>query len=175
MCTWFLTGDDKQCTKSVPQTRSGNRLTKTSFASFHWIDPFLTAKIHRILNRFSTHHKFGCQRGYHRVWIVRSSIAFVDFSFVDLIFIPRYFYFVLSCNPVYVRYVDSSTLDFSLSSHRPSFMSLVFRSLYHSFGFHRTKHTVKKQISGIPPRPRSWTWWKRSWTWWNSVSEVVLT
>jgi hypothetical protein len=26
---------------------------------------------------------------------------------------------------VYVRNVDSSTLDFSLSSHRPSFMSLI--------------------------------------------------
>jgi hypothetical protein len=33
----------------------------------------------------------GLFRGYHRVWIVRSSLVFVDFSFVDLIFIYRYF------------------------------------------------------------------------------------
>ena len=32
-----------------------------------------------------------CQWGYHRVWIVRSPIAFADFSLVDLIFIYRYF------------------------------------------------------------------------------------
>jgi DNA polymerase III epsilon subunit-like protein len=32
-----------------------------------------------------------CQWGYLRVWIVRSPIAFVDFSLVDLIFISRYF------------------------------------------------------------------------------------
>ncbi len=31
---------------------------------------------------------------------------------------------------VYVRNVDSSTLDFSLSSHRPSFMSLIFNSRF---------------------------------------------
>jgi hypothetical protein len=31
--------------------------------------------------------------------------------------------FFLSCYPVYVRYVDSSTLAFSLSSHRPSFIT----------------------------------------------------
>jgi len=35
--------------------------------------------------------RLGCQWGYHRVWIVRSPIAFVDFSLVDLIFISRYF------------------------------------------------------------------------------------
>ena len=35
--------------------------------------------------------RFGCQWGYHRVWIVRSTITFVDFSLVDLIFISRYF------------------------------------------------------------------------------------
>ena len=33
----------------------------------------------------------GSQWGYHRVWIVRSPIVFVDFSLVDLIFISRYF------------------------------------------------------------------------------------
>jgi hypothetical protein len=31
----------------------------------------------------------GCQWGYNRVWIVRSSITFVDFSLFDLIFISR--------------------------------------------------------------------------------------
>jgi hypothetical protein len=30
----------------------------------------------------------------------------------------------------HVRYVDSSTLDFSLSSHRPSFISLIFTSRF---------------------------------------------
>ena len=29
--------------------------------------------------------RLGCQWGYHRVWIVRSPIAFVDVLFVDLI------------------------------------------------------------------------------------------
>ena len=48
--------------------------------------------------------------------VVLSPITFVDFSLVDLIFISRYFEFVLSYNPVYVRYVDSSTLTFV--SHR---------------------------------------------------------
>jgi hypothetical protein len=28
---------------------------------------------------------------YHRVWIVYSPIGFVDFSFVDIIFISKYF------------------------------------------------------------------------------------
>ncbi len=46
----------------------------------------------------------------------------------DLIVISRYFQFVLSCNPVYVRHVDSSTLTFSLSSYGPSFISLNFNS-----------------------------------------------
>jgi hypothetical protein len=72
--------------------------------------------------------RFGCQLVYHRVWIVHSPITFVDFSHVDLIFISRYFQFVLSYNPVYVRHVDSSTLVLSLSSHRPSFISLIFNS-----------------------------------------------
>jgi hypothetical protein len=31
---------------------------------------------------------------------------------------------------MYVRYVDSSTLDFSLSSHRLSFISLLFSSRF---------------------------------------------
>jgi hypothetical protein len=35
--------------------------------------------------------RFGCQWGYYRLWIARSTITFVDFSFVDLIFIFRYF------------------------------------------------------------------------------------
>jgi hypothetical protein len=60
--------------------------------------------------------RLGCQWGYHRAWIVCSPIVFVDFSLVDLIFISRYSWFVLSWNPVYVRYVDSSTLTFSLLS-----------------------------------------------------------
>ena len=47
-----------------------------------------------------------------------STTALLDLSRVDLLFVVRYFYFVLSCNPVYVRHVDSSTLTFSLSSHR---------------------------------------------------------
>jgi hypothetical protein len=34
--------------------------------------------------------RFGCQWGYHRVWIVHSPIGFVDLL-VDLIFISRYF------------------------------------------------------------------------------------
>ncbi len=38
--------------------------------------------------------------------------------------------FVLSCNPVYTRHVDSSTLVFSLSSHLPSFISLLFSSRF---------------------------------------------
>ena len=33
----------------------------------------------------------GVSGDYHRVWIVRSPIAFVDFSLVNLIFISRYF------------------------------------------------------------------------------------
>ena len=79
---------------------------------------------------FDFSFRFGCQWGYHRVWIVCSSITFVDFSRVDLIFISRYFSFVLSCNPVYVSHVDSSTLVFSLSSHRPSFISLIFSARF---------------------------------------------
>ncbi len=43
------------------------------------------------LTRASTLCRLGCQWGYHRTWIVCSSIVFVDFSFVDLIFISRYF------------------------------------------------------------------------------------
>jgi hypothetical protein len=35
--------------------------------------------------------RFGCQWGYHRVWIVRLPIALVDFSRVDLLFVVRYF------------------------------------------------------------------------------------
>jgi hypothetical protein len=35
--------------------------------------------------------RLGCQWGYHRVWIVRLSIALVDFSHVDLLFVVRYF------------------------------------------------------------------------------------
>jgi hypothetical protein len=31
--------------------------------------------------------RLGCRWGYHRVWITCSSIAFVDFSFVDLVFL----------------------------------------------------------------------------------------
>jgi hypothetical protein len=33
-------------------------------------------------------------------------------------------------NPVYVRHVDSSSLGFSLSSHRQSYIGLVFRSRF---------------------------------------------
>jgi hypothetical protein len=44
--------------------------------------------------------------------------ALTTTSVFDLIFISRYFLFVLSCNPVYVRHVDSSTLGFSISLHR---------------------------------------------------------
>jgi hypothetical protein len=43
------------------------------------------------LTRASTECRFGCQWDYHRVWILYSPIAFVDFSLVDLIFISRYF------------------------------------------------------------------------------------
>jgi hypothetical protein len=34
---------------------------------------------------------FGCQWGYHRVWIVRLPIALVDFSRIDILFVVRYF------------------------------------------------------------------------------------
>ncbi len=43
--------------------------------------------------------------------------TYFDFSRVDLLFVVRYFQFVLSYNPVYVSHV-SSTLALSLSSHR---------------------------------------------------------
>ena len=33
--------------------------------------------------------RFGCQWGYHRVWIVRVPIALVDVSRVDLLFVVR--------------------------------------------------------------------------------------
>ncbi len=49
--------------------------------------------------------RLGCQWGYHRVWIVHSTNTFV-------------------------RHVDSSTLTFSLSSYRPSFISLIFSSRF---------------------------------------------
>jgi hypothetical protein len=55
-----------------------------------------------------------------------SPITLANFSSINLISIFRYS--SSSNNPVFVRYVDSSSLGFSLSSHRQSYIGLVFTS-----------------------------------------------
>jgi hypothetical protein len=61
---------------------------------------------------------------HDRVTITHSPITLTNFSSINLVFIFR-------CssspsNPVYVRRVDSSTIVFSLSSHRHLFIGLMF-------------------------------------------------
>jgi len=53
---------------------------------------------------------------------------FTNFSSINLVSIFRYF--SSSSNPVYVRHVDSSSLGFSLSSYRKSYIRLVFTSRF---------------------------------------------
>jgi hypothetical protein len=55
-----------------------------------------------------------------------SPITLGNFSCINLVSIIRCSSFPR--NPVYVRYVDSSPLGFSLSSHRHSYIGLVFSS-----------------------------------------------
>ncbi len=60
--------------------------------------------------------------------------------------------FVLSYNPVDARHVDSSTLAFSLSSHRPSFLSLAFsiHNKYNSVHFSTISSEQDNRLS--PPQ-----------------------
>jgi hypothetical protein len=58
-----------------------------------------------------------------------SPITLANFSSINLVFILRYS--SSSIIPVYAKHVDSSSLGFSLSSHRQSYIVLVFElSLY---------------------------------------------
>jgi hypothetical protein len=73
----------------------------------------------------SIHNK---QHFSHHFKNTYSPITLTNISSIDVVFIFR-------CssstrNPVYVRRVDSSVLVFSLSSHRHSYIGLVFNSLY---------------------------------------------
>jgi hypothetical protein len=69
-------------------------------------------------------------------YITYSPITFTNFVLINLVSIFRCS--SSSCNPVHVRHVDSSTLVFSLSSHRYTFLRLFF-----SFHFtHRCKSSI---------------------------------
>ncbi len=57
-----------------------------------------------------------------------SPITLANFSSINLVSIFRCS--SSSSNPVYARHVDSSSLGFSLSSHRQSYIGLVFRSRF---------------------------------------------
>ncbi len=66
--------------------------------------------------------------GTHHIQITHSPITLGNLSSINLVSIFRYS--SPPRNPVYVRYVDSSPLGFSLSSDRHTYIGLVFSSRF---------------------------------------------
>ena len=95
------------------------------------VSAWVTVRLPSCLDRTFTHHIRGFLTCSPHLYLQES----------------RYFQFVLSFNPVYVRDVDSSTLSFSLSTHRPSFISLIFLVFsIHNKQFYSLRVTLLKYI-----------------------------
>jgi hypothetical protein len=111
---------------------SGVQLAQTDRGMFHY---------HRVV--FSTQLKSKVVLTLVKVTVLRitfnldrspiiskshSPITLANFSSINLVSIFRYC--SSSSNPVYPRHVDSSSLGFSLSSYRQSYIVLVFSSRF---------------------------------------------
>ena len=111
---------------------------RSSVSLIHqWPVPLQTRGVLLVAQEQSRQHsRQGCSTEDHpeRWWhtcgiqITHSPITLTNLSIVNLVFIFRCS--SPSFNPVYVRSVNPSALAFSLSSHRHSYISLLFTFLF---------------------------------------------
>jgi hypothetical protein len=96
------------------------------FNLFHYRYTCSPHLVHTVCDTHSSHTL--SDSNLNLVSILRCPSPLANISSIYLVFIFRCF--SPPINPVYVRRVDSSTLVFSLSSHRHSLVGLVFRSRF---------------------------------------------